>query len=343
MITADGFGLGGPRGRVFGGVSFTAGVGELVALEGPPGSGRTSLLLALTGRMRATEGRAEAGGYPLPRRMAAVRRISALGPIATVAELEPALTVGEHLRERGLLLRGFGSRAAARGRAVEALAAAGLDLDALAAGPRTAVRDLDRPAELRLGVALALMARPRLLGVDDVDLGLGAADRADVWAVLRAVAATGPTVLAVCAQAPDQVPVTVRLPAPGAPTAWDDRPAAPHSPAAGPEGADPREAEPEPADPGAAGPRQPDARDPDGGRPATRQSDSEHPGGPDPGSPDRHLQEPTDPDPDGPDPDGPDRHVQEPDDPEPGARDCTGPRPAPQEGAADAHAEARRV
>ena len=214
MITAQGFGLEGPRGWVFRGISFTARAGELVALEGPSGSGRTSLMLALTGRMKATEGGAEVGGHPLPRRMAAVRRISALGPVATVAELEPSLTVGEHLRERGLLLRGFGRRAAARDRAARALATAGLDPDALPAGPRTVVRALERPAALRLGVALALMSGPAVLGVDDADLGLGPADRADVWAMLRDVAASGPTVLAVCAEAPAKADLTVRMTAP---------------------------------------------------------------------------------------------------------------------------------
>jgi ABC-type polar amino acid transport system ATPase subunit len=148
--------------------------------------------------------------------MAAVRRISTLGPVATVAELEPSLTVGEHLRERGLLLRGFGRRAAARDRSARALAAAGLDPEALPTGPRTVVRDLERPAALRLGVALALMSGPAVLGVDDADLGLGPADRADVWAMLRDVAASGPTVLAVCAEAPAGTDLTVRLTAPAA-------------------------------------------------------------------------------------------------------------------------------
>ncbi|WP_425587967.1 ATP-binding cassette domain-containing protein [Streptomyces prasinosporus] len=34
----------------------------MLAVEGPSGSGRTCLLLALTGRMRPTEGRAAVGG-----------------------------------------------------------------------------------------------------------------------------------------------------------------------------------------------------------------------------------------------------------------------------------------
>ncbi|MGW1933217.1 ATP-binding cassette domain-containing protein [Streptomyces sp. NPDC001919] len=214
-VVADGFGLKGPRGWAFREVSFRAEPGALVAIEGPSGSGRTCLLLALTGRMKAREGTAEVGGLPLPRKMAAVRRISALGHVPGVSELDPAFTVAEHLGERALLQRRFdGSvrtflrrpserRAAARARIDEAVAASGLDLAALPKGDRTSVRDLERLEALRLSIALALMGRPRLLAVDDADLKLSDADRAEAWALLRSVADSGTTVLAVCSEAPE--------------------------------------------------------------------------------------------------------------------------------------------
>ncbi|MET9673777.1 ATP-binding cassette domain-containing protein [Streptomyces sp. NPDC006482] len=213
-VVADGFGLKGPRGWAFREVSFRAEPGALVAIEGLSGSGRTCLLLALTGRMKATEGHAEVGGVRLPRKPGAVRRISALGQVPGVSELDPAFTVAEHLRERALLQRRFdgsvrallrrpAERAAAtRARIDEAVAAAGLDLDALPKGERTSVRDLERLEALRLSIALALIGRPRLLAVDDTDLKLSDADRAEAWALLRAVAASGTTVLAVCSEAP---------------------------------------------------------------------------------------------------------------------------------------------
>ncbi|NEE44191.1 ABC transporter ATP-binding protein, partial [Streptomyces sp. SID8455] len=49
-LGAEDFGLKGPRGWVFRHVGFSAPPGSLVAIEGPSGSGRTCLLLALTGR-----------------------------------------------------------------------------------------------------------------------------------------------------------------------------------------------------------------------------------------------------------------------------------------------------
>ncbi|MFD9604293.1 ATP-binding cassette domain-containing protein [Streptomyces sp. NPDC059970] len=214
-VTAEDFGLKGPRGWAFRGVGIKAGPGSLVAIEGPSGSGRTCLLLALAGRMRPTEGRAEIGGLRLPRQMAAVRRISTLGPVPGVSELDPAFTVAEHLRERALLQRRFDGSlrallrpraeriAAAQERVDAALDAAGLDPAALPKAERTSVRDLERLEALRLSIALALIGRPRLLAVDDTDLKLSDAERAQAWELLRSIADSGTTVLAVCSQAPE--------------------------------------------------------------------------------------------------------------------------------------------
>ncbi|MGW4301159.1 ATP-binding cassette domain-containing protein [Streptomyces sp. NPDC004646] len=214
-VTAEDFGVKGPRGWAFRGVGFSAEAGSLVAVEGPSGSGRTSLLLALTGRMKPSAGTAVVGGLALPRRMAAVRKISAVANMAGVTDLEPALTVAEHLRERALLQRRFGDslREAlrprtdrvheARLRADAALAAAGLDPDTLPKGSRTPVRDLERLEALRLSVALALVGRPALLAVDDAEVRLSAEERAEVWTLLRSLTRTGTAVLAVCRTAPE--------------------------------------------------------------------------------------------------------------------------------------------
>ncbi len=214
-VKAEDFGLKGPRGWAFRGVGIDAEPGSLIAVEGPSGSGRTCLLLALTGRMKPTEGHAEVGRHRLPKRMAAVRRIAALGPVCGVNELDQALTVAEQLREGALLQRRYEApvrallrprgerRASSKARIDAALDAAGLDLATLPKGPRTSVRDLERLESVRLSVAIALLGSPRLLALDDLDMKLSDVERAEAWALLRSVAAAGTTVLAVCSEAPD--------------------------------------------------------------------------------------------------------------------------------------------
>ncbi|AOR34838.1 ABC transporter ATP-binding protein [Streptomyces fodineus] len=213
-VGAEGLGLKGPRGWAFRGITLDAEPGSLIAIEGPSGSGRTCLLLALTGRMKPTEGVAHVGGLGLPRHMARLRRVSAVANVAGVTDLEPALTVGEHLRERALIQSRFGDSLRqllrprpqrtheARLRVDAALAAAGLDLETLPKGSRTAVRDLERPQELRLSIALALLGRPALLGVDDLDTKLSDTERAEVWDLLRSLTRAGTTVAVVCRTAP---------------------------------------------------------------------------------------------------------------------------------------------
>ncbi|MFD9521672.1 ATP-binding cassette domain-containing protein [Streptomyces sp. NPDC059979] len=213
-VKAEDFGLKGPRGWAFRGVGIDAAPGSLIAVEGPSGSGRTCLLLALTGRMKATRGHAETGGHRLPKRMAAVRRIAALGPVPGVNDLDQSLTVAEQLREGALLQRRYDApvrallkpraerRAGAAARIDAALAAAGLDLDTLPKGARTSVRDLERLEAVRLSVAIALLGSPRLLALDDLDLKLSDTERTEAWALLRSIAAGGTTVLAVCSEAP---------------------------------------------------------------------------------------------------------------------------------------------
>ncbi|MCX5003247.1 ATP-binding cassette domain-containing protein [Streptomyces sp. NBC_00638] len=245
-VTAEDFGLKGPRGWAFRGVRLEAEPGSLIAIEGPSGSGRTCLLLALTGRMKATEGTAAVGAAGLPKQMAAVRRTSALAHVPGVTDLDPALTVGEHLRERALLQRRFGGSlrallrprgervSEAKSRIGAALAAAGLDPETLPKGARTAVRDLERLEALRLSVALALIGRPRLLGVDDADLKLSDAERSDVWALLASLAESGTTVVAVCSEAPEGAVVVSTAPSDASGTAGEQGPGASRETAATP-------------------------------------------------------------------------------------------------------------
>lgn len=214
-VWAEGFGLRGPRGPVFADIAVDAAPGSLIALEGPSGSGRTCLLLALTGRMKSTEGSAVVGGHRLPKQLAAVRRVSGLGQVPGVTDLDPSLTVAEHLRERALLERRFtGSlrtlvrprrdrTADSRARVSAALDAAGLELEELPKGQRTRIGDLERLEALRLSVALALIGQPRLLAVDDLDLKLSEHERDLAWGMLRSLADSGTTVLAVCSEAPE--------------------------------------------------------------------------------------------------------------------------------------------
>jgi ABC-type multidrug transport system ATPase subunit len=182
----------GSRGWVYRDVDLDVDPARLVAIHGTAGSGRTCLLLTLAGRMAPTEGFARVANLPLPRQMTKVQRIAALGVAAGVSDLDPALTVRDHVRER-LLLHG---RLARRSRVVAALDAAGLDVD-----PGRLVRELHPGQRQLLGVAAALIGSPQVVFVDDVDDGLAARGQRELWEALRGVSREGVTVVATCHEA----------------------------------------------------------------------------------------------------------------------------------------------
>jgi ABC-type multidrug transport system ATPase subunit len=204
LLETDRLSLRGPRGWVYRDVTFAAASGELVAVEGAPGSGRTSLLLTLAGRMKPSSGSARIDGHRLPDELYEVQRIAALGLVPGVSALEPGLSVVEQFRERELLSLRFRTSA----QTVAALEAW------LGVPATTLVRDLDALRKHLLGVAMALIGSPRLIVADDVDVGMRAADQVTLWEHLALVARRGITVLASCsdaAPAADVADVVVRL------------------------------------------------------------------------------------------------------------------------------------
>lgn len=191
-ITADGLGVDGPRGAVFAGVTLRAEPGALVAVAGPGGSGRTSLLLTLAGRMKPTHGAAAVAGEPLPQRAGAVRRLVRVARATGAVELQDGWTVQEAIDLQEVL----------RGHRIDAREAAAV-LDACGVDVQGAQRieELDPRQLTRLAVALAWFERPPAVVLDDLDRGISADGERELWTLLKALAEQGTTVVASAADA----------------------------------------------------------------------------------------------------------------------------------------------
>lgn len=225
-VHAVGLSLEGEHGWVYRDVGVAAEPGSLTVVTGQAGSGRTSLLLTLAGRMRPSAGTLTVGRYGRPR---AIRRVAALGLVDGVNDLEKALTVREHLHERspGMF---WGRRQESR--AGTALTLAGLELSP---GDRTLIRDLSREERVRLGIALALLDAPGLLVLDNVDTGLAQDRREALWATLGELGERGLTVFAACTES--ERAAAVRLPSgTSAGSSETTRPAEPETTADGRDG-----------------------------------------------------------------------------------------------------------
>ncbi|GAA2240930.1 ATP-binding cassette domain-containing protein [Rarobacter faecitabidus] len=226
--------LTGKRGYVFGPLDLDIAPGTLTVLQGPQGSGRTALLLTLAGRMkpdRATED-LWVLGHALPDERTKVQHLAAIAGFDGIDQLDGSVTVGDVLHERiGLLTPWYKRQPKLTPRRYAQLAApvfGGRPLPALG----TIVWDLDEVDALLLRITIALLQRPRLLVVDDLDQVHDAAGRAFVWQRLEALARSSEAAPAEnSSENPEPTPAGENGASDGPPPAGEQSQAGEHEPA----------------------------------------------------------------------------------------------------------------
>ncbi|WP_216870451.1 ABC transporter ATP-binding protein [Modestobacter excelsi] len=164
--------------RALHGIDLTVGENEIVAVLGANGAGKTTLLRALSGTVKAA-GRASLGGLDLTRTGAHRIARAGLGHVPQGRGTFTGLTVEENVR-LGLLSRPAGSRGQADGD----LARIYETFPVLQEMRRRPAGALSGGQQQMLALARALLARPRLLLIDEPSLGLAPLTSADMFAVL---------------------------------------------------------------------------------------------------------------------------------------------------------------
>jgi len=163
--------------------------GEIVSLLGPNGAGKTSVLRAIMGLVPHTRGTVEFFDGATLHRLDTLptHRLAALG-IASVPSLRivlPRMTVEENLEVGALFLpRDAAALARERDRLCEIFPVLGRRRRALAA-------TLSGGEQRMLAIARALMARPRLLLLDEPSLGLAPLVLNEIFAMLQRINAEG--------------------------------------------------------------------------------------------------------------------------------------------------------
>ncbi|HEY8762161.1 MAG TPA: ABC transporter ATP-binding protein [Candidatus Dormibacteraeota bacterium] len=174
------------------GISFSCREGEILGIIGPNGAGKTTLLNCISGVHRLDAGDIRWRGESISGRPP--HRIASLGIGRTFQVVKPfaSMTVRENAAVGAL----FGSAEAhlppklAFQRADEVLELVGLATKA--ALPVTALTIPDRK---RLEVARAVATKPRLLLLDEVMAGLNHVEVDEALEMIRAVHATGVTIV----------------------------------------------------------------------------------------------------------------------------------------------------
>ena len=173
LRAVDGIDLEVPRGMIF-------------AILGPNGAGKTTLMRMLATLLAPDAGSASIMGHDLSLASQEVR--GAIAMTGQFASLDEDLTGRENLV---LLARLWGFRGgAARERAAELLAT--FDL---AEAATKQVKDYSGGMRRRLDIAASLIVTPGVLFLDEPTTGLDPVARKSVWAMIRALAGSGVTIL----------------------------------------------------------------------------------------------------------------------------------------------------
>ncbi|WP_317416678.1 lantibiotic protection ABC transporter ATP-binding protein [Thermophilibacter provencensis] len=173
------FGRGADAQTAVAGVSLHIREGEVYGLLGPNGAGKSTTLKMICGMLRPTSGEMLFAGHAWGR-----DDLYQIGNLIEEAALYPNLTARENLRVRTTLL------GLPESRIDEALAA----VDLTDTGRKRAGR-FSMGMRQRLGLALALLARPRLLVLDEPTNGLDPIGIEELRDQVRGFAAAGTTVL----------------------------------------------------------------------------------------------------------------------------------------------------
>jgi len=176
--------------RALDGVSLSVGAGELVCVVGPNGAGKSTLINTIAGLLPLTSGSLTFDGVDLAR-LPPHRFIGA--GIAVVPEgrrLFAHMSVRENLELGSLAPPARRKRRTSIARMCELF-------PALSSRLETPAGALSGGQQQMVAIARALMAQPRLLLLDEPSLGLSPLIVAEMFDLIRAIHASGVTILIV--------------------------------------------------------------------------------------------------------------------------------------------------
>lgn len=167
------------------GISFQVEEGEIFGFIGPNGSGKSTTIRMLLGLLTPSGGTGRVLGFDIVREAEAIRQRT--GYMAQRFSLYGDLTAGENLQFYAGIYGLWGRRA--RAHMAEALRLVGLEgIDRIPAAA------LSAGWRQRLGLACALVHRPRLLILDEPTSGVDPVARREFWDLLYQLAGEGVTV-----------------------------------------------------------------------------------------------------------------------------------------------------
>ncbi|MGW5746358.1 ABC transporter ATP-binding protein [Amycolatopsis sp. NPDC003861] len=165
--------------RALDGADLRVRQGEVYGLLGPNGAGKTTLMKTVLGLQRPTSGEIRLFGRPYDRRL-----LTEVGALVEAPGLWPHLNAREHLRIHARL----------RGVSEDWIGAV-LDQVQLTGVRERRVSQYSLGMRWRLGIAIALLVRPRFIVLDEPTNGLDPIGIREMRALIRSLSGAGVTIM----------------------------------------------------------------------------------------------------------------------------------------------------
>lgn len=157
-------------------VDFSIPQGELFGLLGVNGAGKTTIIQMLCGLTAPTSGTATVLGYDIQKERAHIQPLIAVAPQELA--IAPNLTVYENLM---LMAKLYGLPKKMRGERIETI----IERFSLTPYAHQKGKTLSGGWQRKLSIAMALLAEPKMLFLDEPTLGLDVIGRRELWAIIE--------------------------------------------------------------------------------------------------------------------------------------------------------------
>jgi ABC-type sugar transport system ATPase subunit len=195
-------------------VSFVAFKGEVLGIGGLAGSGRSELLRILSGAQRHAAGTITVGGTTLPHSPGVGRALDAGIALVPEERRSQGVILGTTIRDNIALanIPAVSTMGLVSGARISDIVRTGMtDLRIKARSQRQPVGELSGGNQQKVVLAKMLARKPSVLLMDEPTRGIDVGTKAEIYRLIRALAAGGTTVIAVSSELPELIGMSDRI------------------------------------------------------------------------------------------------------------------------------------
>ncbi|MGY1840590.1 MULTISPECIES: sugar ABC transporter ATP-binding protein [unclassified Modestobacter] len=195
-------------------VSFRVHAGEVLGIGGLAGAGRSEVLRLLAGAQKRVSGSITISDATLPAHFGVGRALDAGIALVPEERRSQGVILGDSIQNNIAVanLPAVSRAGWVSNRAIAQLAQSALsDLQIKARGPRQEVGNLSGGNQQKVVLGKMLARRPKILLMDEPTRGIDVGTKAEIYRLIRRLAAGGTTVIAVSSELPELIGLSDRI------------------------------------------------------------------------------------------------------------------------------------